>query len=121
VLGILVERSSAIIALLGDKEIQLLWSFIQSLDSSDSNSNTDNSRKNITLTMKLYEVLVAVLMSRNSFDGDKLRYIVSSAQTLVHQSLAMMGSRPSSETIPVTVENSGNGYSTCVSTTADGT
>ena len=118
-LGILVERSSAIIALLGDQEIQLLWSFIQSLDS--SNSNTDNSRKNITLTMKLYEVLVAVLMSRNSFDGDKLRYIVSSAQTLVHQSLAMMGSRPSSETIPVTVENSGNGYSTCLSTTADGT
>ena len=118
-LGILVERSSAIIALLGDQEIQLLWSFIQSLDS--SNSNTDNSRKNITLTMKLYEVLVAVLMSRNSFDGDKLRYIVSSAQTLVHQSLAMMGSRPSSETIPATVENSGNGYSTCLSTTADGT
>ena len=118
-LGILVERSSAIIALLGDQEIQLLWSFIQSLDS--SNSNTDNSRKNITLTMKLYEVLVAVLMSRNSFDGDKLLYIVSSAQTLVHQSLAIMGSRPSSETIPVTVENSGNGYSTCLSTTADGT
>ena len=118
-LGILVERSSAIIALLGDQEIQLLWSFIQSLDS--SSSNTDNSRKNFTLTMKLYEVLVAVLMSRNSFDGDKLRYIVSSAQTLVHQSLAMMGSRPSLETIPAAVENSGNGYSTCLSTTADGT
>ena len=127
VLGVLVEKSSIIVALFGDQEIHLIWSFIQSLDTflaingkkvefqqTDSSSNTNSGdvlRKNTALSMKLHEVLVTVLLSRSSFDGDKLRCIVSNAQNILHQSIAMMSSHQSIEVIPAnTVEKTGQVY-----------
>lgn len=124
VLGVLTERSSPIVAMFGDSEIHLIWSFIQSLDtfsvingkvdevqqadSSNSSSSGDVLRKNTALSMKLHEILVVVLLSRSAFDGDKLRCIVSTAHNILHQSIVMMASRQSIEVVPAAVEKTGN-------------